>query len=332
MTVATNVLSSGEVAALLRCPRCSSKVVAEEGAARVRCSSADCALSTGDFPMVDGQPVLIDFAQSIFEERHFREGAGSSVIGPRDFNLGRKDTLLKKLGWDTNPSAKRICEDLRERVRSSAGARRPLVLVVGGGQSKYAVKNLYTDPEIDVVGTDVYSSPLTTLLVDGHRLPFANGSFDAVWIQAVLEHVLDPQRVVDEIHRVLRPEGLVFADTPFMQVVHEKAWDFTRFTLSGHRWLFRHFKLIEAGCSNGAAIMLLWAARYFVRAMFGHTAGKIAARLLFWLPLLDRFGQDRYIADAASGVYFYGIRTETEITPAEIVAFYDRQVRLPVRA
>jgi ubiquinone/menaquinone biosynthesis C-methylase UbiE len=32
-----------------------------------------------------------------------------------------------------------------------------------------------------------------------------------VWIQAVLEHVLDPPIVVAEIYRVLRPGGLVYA-------------------------------------------------------------------------------------------------------------------------
>jgi len=57
--------------------------------------------------------------------------------------------------------------------------------------------------------------------------------FDAVWIQAVLEHVLDPVRVVAEIHRVLRPGGLVYSEIPFMQEVHEGAYDFTRFRLSG---------------------------------------------------------------------------------------------------
>src|SRR5207237_664581 len=34
------------------------------------------------------------------------------------------------------------------------------------------------------------------------------------------------------------PLVLVLGDTPFMQQVHEGAYDFTRFALSGHRWLF----------------------------------------------------------------------------------------------
>ena len=33
--------------------------------------------------------------------------------------------------------------------------------------------------------------------------------FDGVWIQAVLEHVLEPETVVAQIHRVMRSSGLV---------------------------------------------------------------------------------------------------------------------------
>src|SRR5690348_11680038 len=45
---------------------------------------------------------------------------------------------------------------------------------------------------------------------DGARLPFRSGSFDYVVATAVLEHVPHPQRVVREIHRVLRPQGVLY--------------------------------------------------------------------------------------------------------------------------
>jgi 2-polyprenyl-3-methyl-5-hydroxy-6-metoxy-1,4-benzoquinol methylase len=48
------------------------------------------------------------------------------------------------------------------------------------------------------------------------RSAFGDGTCDAVVVQAVLEHVLQPDVVVAEIHRVLRPDGLVYAETPFM--------------------------------------------------------------------------------------------------------------------
>jgi 2-polyprenyl-6-hydroxyphenyl methylase / 3-demethylubiquinone-9 3-methyltransferase len=48
---------------------------------------------------------------------------------------------------------------------------------------------------------------------NGEQLPFPNESFDCVACCDVLEHVDDVGRVIGEIARVLRPEGLFFYDT-----------------------------------------------------------------------------------------------------------------------
>jgi SAM-dependent methyltransferase len=50
---------------------------------------------------------------------------------------------------------------------------------------------------------------LTLCTYDGHRLPFADESFDAVCSNAVLEHVGDLPAFVSETARVLRPGGVV---------------------------------------------------------------------------------------------------------------------------
>ena len=229
-----------------------------------------------------------------------------------------------------------VADDLRLQPRGgSQGQRKSLptqdfarparLLVIGGGAVGSGVQAMYDDPEVQVIGTDIYHSPHVTLIADGHRLPFADQSVDGVWIQAVLEHVLDPQQVVAEIHRVLRPDGLVFADTPFMQQVHEGAYDFTRFTLSGHRWLFRHFALIDAGTSGGAGLATLWSVRYLARAMTGSgPLGTLVQLAFFWLRFLDRWAGPRDTADAASAVYFYGRKSPAPISPKDIVAFYER--------
>lgn len=45
-------------------------------------------------------------------------------------------------------------------------------------------------------------------------LPFPDENFDAVTILAVLEHVFDPPLVVQEIHRILRYDGILIIDVP----------------------------------------------------------------------------------------------------------------------
>ena len=209
-------------------------------------------------------------------------------------------------------------------------AERPRILVVGGGAIGSGAEQLYGDGTIDVIGFDVYASAFTQVIADGHRIPFASGTFDGVWIQAVLEHVLDPGVVVGEIHRVLKQDGLVYADTPFMQQVHEGAYDFTRFTLSGHRWLFRQFDLIDAGVVAGAGSAFLWSARFLVRALTGsNKLATLASYPLLWLRFLDRIAKRRFNADGACGVYFFGRKATKPIGPRDVIAFYEQQAYKP---
>jgi len=91
----------------------------------------------------------------------------------------------------------------------NADSDKPLVLVVGGGAIGSGAEALYAAPDVRLVAFDLYASENVQLIADAHHMPFADASFDGVWVQAVLEHVLEPQVVVDEIGRVLRPGGLV---------------------------------------------------------------------------------------------------------------------------
>jgi hypothetical protein len=95
--------------------------------------------------------------------------------------------------------------------------------------------------------------------------------------QAVLEHVLDPWRCVEELHRVLASGGLVYAETPFMQQVHEGRFDFTRFTHLGHRRLFRRFEELDSGAVGGPGMALAWSWRYF---LWSFARGPLSGSLL----------------------------------------------------
>lgn len=46
------------------------------------------------------------------------------------------------------------------------------------------------------------------------RIPFASNTFDLVISSATIEHVMNPDVFLKEIHRVLRPGGLVLISTP----------------------------------------------------------------------------------------------------------------------
>jgi SAM-dependent methyltransferase len=51
-------------------------------------------------------------------------------------------------------------------------------------------------------------------LASGERIPAADGSFDLVTLFDTIEHIRDDVGVLREVHRVLRPGGLIFISVP----------------------------------------------------------------------------------------------------------------------
>lgn len=304
----------------VRCPRCAARL--REIDAGLFCSNATCEYSRSGFPIIEDQPVLIDFAASIFERAMYRGGNGS--IFQRDVSRRSISSRLHQFTFGGNQVAQSNCAYFIELLKRDS--ERPVVLIIGGGAVGDGADELYMDDSIELIGTDVYASPYTLLVADAHRLPFEDGVFDGVWVQAVLEHVLEPASVVSEIHRVLRRGGLVYAETPFMQQVHERGYDFSRFTRSGHRWLFKQFSEIRAGRIGGAGVALVWSIRYFARALgAGDKLSRLVALPFFWIRLLDPLTRGRAGLDAASGFFFLGRRAERALDPHVMPRYYDAQ-------
>jgi SAM-dependent methyltransferase len=318
------------VASLLVCPRCRSPLLQSD--ASFRCSSPSCALhDEHSFPLVDGWPALVDFEHSILQRSEIvSSGAGLvPLTGVRRWSLERLPPALRSVLRPANRVAARNIMRLAALLPGSS----PLVLVVGGGTIGNGVEALYADPRFRIVAFDVYGSPVTQFIADAHQIPLAAESIDAVVIQAVLEHVLDAQQVVSEIHRVLRDGGIVYAETPFLQQVHGGSYDFTRYTSSGHRFLFRSFDEIAAGPVAGPGTQLLWSIDHVVRGLTrAELLGKLVRALLFWLRFLDRLVPTAFAMDDATAYYFLGRRANDELTPREIVDYYrgaQRSARRP---
>jgi len=171
---------------------------------------------------------------------------------------------------------------------------------------------------------DVYISPNVAYVADAHYLPFSDACFDLVICQAVLEHVLEPSLVVSEINRVLDSRGIVYAETPFMQQVHEGAYDFNRYTILGHRKLFSRFRLIEQGAISGAFTVLAWDIKYLLWALFRNKflAQILSSPFLLFSPYLDLILQGKYLFDNSGGNYFIGRKHEKRISDVEIIDSY----------
>lgn len=276
-----------------------------------------CPVCAREYPLVSGRPVLFAADNQLFDLADYADARPDEAIPSF-----RKTSVF---GLSVNLSVDSMVPKLADML----GKTPATVLVVGGGRQRGWLDPLLraaTDHHVLYCDVDKWAD--VDFFCDAHDLPLADGSIDAVVTTAVLEHVLHPERVAAEIARVVRPGGLIYSELPFMQQVHEGAYDFTRFTLSGHRRLFNAFAEIETGMVAGPGTALAWAIENFLLSFF---AGRLTRRavkainrvLFFWLKYTDLILARREQAmDGASCTYFFGSRSDSVRPDSDIIASY----------
>lgn len=304
---------------LFRCPAC--HAILQNVGRQLVCQNDQCGKM---FPIIEGVPVLINEASSIF--------AIDDFVSRRDtfFNLreSRLKNVLRRLtpGISLNIGTQHNYAQMAKILLAHSSS--PRVLVIGGSILGKGIETLVKNVQIELVECDISFGPRTALICDAHDIPFESESFDGVVVQAVLEHVVDPYRCVEEIHRVLKKEGVVYAETPFMQQVHGRQYDFTRFTYLGHRRVFRKFEEINAGVVSGPGTALAWSYQYF---LFSFVKLRGLRRLLmifsrvtgFFLKYFDYYLINKPGAfDAASGYFFLGKKSPKALPDRELIRLY----------
>lgn len=290
-----------------RCPACHAPLIA--AAEQVNCAQCGAA-----YPISFGRPVLLRADNALFDIAAYDQPPSHVPAG-----------LARRLIPDpsVNLASRRIIAKLVEILPQQS-----MILVVGGGRQRGWLDPMLAKGRHKALYSDIDVRAAIDLFADGHDLPFNDASFDAVITTAVLEHVIYPERVAAEIARVVRPGGLLYSELPFMQQVHEGAYDFTRYTMSGHRRLFNDFKAIDAGMVAGPGTVLAWSLENiivaFCRGKRMRTIGKASARIAFaWFKYLDYALRNSPAAlDGASCTYLFGERISSRISDREIVETY----------
>jgi len=287
-----------------------------------QCAAAACGAS---YPVSRGIPVLINGKTSLF--------SASGILSEQDASAGSsKRRFWRNLESRIVPSisknwvAERNYRRFFEKMRGKPGI--PLILIIGGSTIGAGLGPYLRDPAFRFVESDIYFGPRTGLICDAHDIPFADESFDGVIIQAVIEYMVVPERGVGEIHRILKPDGMVYSETPFMAQVHGGRYDFNRYSHLGHRRLFRGFTELSSGPVNGPGIVLAWSYKYFLMTFF---AGKRARNLAhvfahftsFWVKYLDGYLITKPgVYDCALGYFFMGEKSATVLPDRELIAGY----------
>ncbi|MDX6423604.1 MAG: hypothetical protein QOI67_1075 [Gaiellaceae bacterium] len=109
------------------------------------------------------------------------------------------------------------------------------------GQEKDAyLRDLF--PGKHYIGCDIQEGPNVDQIEDIHQLSFEDESVGTVVCVEVLEHVWDPLRAAQEIHRVLKPGGVAILTSVMFMPIHAHPWDFWRFTPEGFAKLLDPFE------------------------------------------------------------------------------------------
>jgi SAM-dependent methyltransferase len=137
---------------------------------------------------------------------------------------------------------------LLENIRHCSQIVTGKVLDIGCGRKPY--KKIF--PCKEYIGLEI-DTPETRrrgyaeIFYDGKTIPADSGSFDCIIMSQVLEHVFNPDSLLQELWRVLKNEGHLLLTVPFIWDEHEQPFDYARYTSFGIDHLLQKngFRIIE---------------------------------------------------------------------------------------
>ncbi len=81
--------------------------------------------------------------------------------------------------------------------------------------SRNLYRTLKAKPEINYFSSDFENEFLADYRFDITNIRQNNETFDAIICYHILEHIIDDQKAMSEIYRVLKPNGKIYIQTPF---------------------------------------------------------------------------------------------------------------------
>ena len=183
-----------------------------------------------------------------------------------------------------------IRRNLYKNIKRSAPLLKGRLLDFGCGRKPYEdlfSVNEYIGLDREQTGHDHQNSKVD-VFYDGKHIPLPDNTFDALFCSEVLEHVFDPDVILREINRVLKPEAMVLLTVPFCWNEHEVPYDYARYSSFGVTHLLEKngFKVLEVK-KSGNFIQVnfqLWALYFFEMFSKWGLTGKILS-MLFIVPI-----------------------------------------------
>ncbi len=274
------------------------------------------------YPIANGIPVLIDEERSLFPiDDIVRQAETKTTDYYWHSGKGLRGFYRRIIGKVQNHTVHITAFPLNKAL-DKVFAENPSakVLVIGAQEVDLQYPKL--------IYSDIYPGKNTSVILDAHAIPYPDETLDCVIAVAVLEHVVDPWQCAREITRVVKPGGYVYSSVPFLQPVHMGAYDFTRFTMLGHRRLWRQFEDISSGPDMGPATSTAFALEHVFLGLSSWPTLKKFLRLFGIFvtaaikPVDYLFRNRKGTLDAAASTYFFGRKSEREISDKELIGLY----------
>lgn len=133
------------------------------------------------------------------------------------------------------------------------------------------------------------------------HLPIEDEVADAVVSFQVMEHLCEPQVMLNEAFRILKQGGKILLTVPFQWHVHEAPYDFYRYTRHGLEYMFAKSGFVDVQVKEASGFWSMWLLKFnyqTVRLARGPLPIRFVLRtsmLPLWLfnqwvaPMLDNF-------------------------------------------
>ena len=171
---------------------------------------------------------------------------------------------------------KKALEILKINIKENLKNKTNLTMLdVGCGSKPY--KELFSPYAKSYIGIDPYKEAKAEICASAEKIPLNDNSIDVVICTQTMEHVRDYKEAINEMHRVLRPGGVVFLATHGTYPIHGAPNDYWRFTKYGLEEVCKKFSTRNVVPMGGIILCLF----QIVNLFFGKLSRIFVVGLIF---------------------------------------------------
>lgn len=173
---------------------------------------------------------------------------------------------------------------------------------LGCGEAPYKEFFLkYADQYVGVDWAGSFHDTKADVAADLNKpVPIESVVADTIVSFSVMEHLCEPQNMLNEAHRILKPGGNIILQVPWQWWIHEAPYDFYRYSPYGLKYMFEKAGFADVVVEPQSGFFTTWVMKFnyfssrFVRGPKPWKALVLVALVPFWTlgqlvaPWLDK--------------------------------------------